>query len=1139
MSGLLTTGSIVAGYRISRLIGRGATGAVYVAEDSHGRQVALKVLIPELAQDTRFRERFQREAQMAAALDEPHVVPTIAMGEEDGTLYLAMSYVDGLDLREILKREGPLSSERTVDLVSQVASALDAAHALGLVHRDVKPGNVLVRSTEAGEHAYLCDFGLAKHVSSVNSLTGERAFVGTIAYISPEQIEGATIDARADVYSLGCMLFECLTGEAPFARESELAAVYAHLNEQPPRASDVRPGIPAGFDAVVAKALEKSPGDRYASCGELAAASAAALRGDVPSGRVGHRGRLALGALAAAALLVAAGAAAVVRHGDGDGDVTAGTARLAIAPKTIGVIDPRSREVAGHIAFASQPWDVAFDARAAWVLLGDERRVARVDLASRKVLSSTRLPFVPGGIATGGGATWVTEDRGPGLVSLDRATGKIVQRFSVPIRGERTASPTGIAFGAGSVWVARGPEAARVDPADGHVMRRFLTPLAASAVVFSQGSVWVASAENGRVVKIDPGTNRITAATPLHGTITDLAVDNAAVWASIVPDNVVYRMSPDDGSVLGTIPTGPWPSSLSLGDGIWVADAKGRQIVRVDRGGQRQRIPVSGPPWMARYHDGLLWASVGAPEPVVSDATGGTLRIPLADDAIGNADPATVWGPVYRQLAYATCVYLVNYPDAPGAAGRTLRPEVASAMPVVSPDGRTYTFRIRPGFRFSPPSGQAVTAETYRSTIERVLSPRIGEGGRPNLAGHVLADVVGAKAFIAGKAPHIRGIMARGDTLSITLTRPAGDFLARLSTSYFCPVPVGTRPVPGGGGQAPIAMAGPYYVVSTAARRVVLERNPNYTGSRPRNIKRIVYTQGITADAAIARVKSGRADYLSGDTVGNDPNGPLAPGGELDREYGLASRAGRAGGARYLPSAEPGVDALAFNTRRPLFRDARMRRAVAHALDRSALARVYGEQPTDRLIPPALGGNRGSIAYADEPDLTAARRLAGHGKRRTATLYFCGDPVGRHIAEIIRANLDRIGIDVRIDRSLGCLTGPEQKRLAAADLQLVTRADAAVDPAPFVELPLGDPFSAPGYWRDARLRKQIESARRLRGAERAAVYSRLAVELVRDAVPVAVFASFVTPEFFSARVGCEVTQGALHAADLGALCLRD
>ena len=282
MSTALTSGSIVAGFRIVRVIGQGAGGTVYLAADADGRQIALKVPIPELARDERFRQRFLREAQIAAALDEPHVVPTVAVGEDAGTLYLAMAYIDGLDLREILRREGPLDPERAVELIAQVAGALDAAHARGLVHRDVKPGNVLVASTDAGEHAYLCDFGLAKHISSVTSLTGDRNLVGTIAYISPEQIEGSAIDARADVYSLGCMLFECLTGEAPFTRESELAAVYAHMHEAPPLVSEARPEVSAAFDAVVVTAMAKAPGDRFASCGALAEASAAALRGREP-----------------------------------------------------------------------------------------------------------------------------------------------------------------------------------------------------------------------------------------------------------------------------------------------------------------------------------------------------------------------------------------------------------------------------------------------------------------------------------------------------------------------------------------------------------------------------------------------------------------------------------------------------------------------------------------------------------------------------------------------------------------------------------------------------------------------------------------------------------------------------------------
>jgi ABC-type transport system substrate-binding protein len=215
-----------------------------------------------------------------------------------------------------------------------------------------------------------------------------------------------------------------------------------------------------------------------------------------------------------------------------------------------------------------------------------------------------------------------------------------------------------------------------------------------------------------------------------------------------------------------------------------------------------------------------------------------------------------------------------------------------------------------------------------------------------------------------------------------------------------------------------------------------------------------------------------------------------------------------------------------------------MRRAVSYALDRAALAGVFGSRPSDRLVPPAVSGLDRALAYTGRPDLAAARRLAGHGVRRTAVLYLCGDPSNRRIAEIVRTNLSQIGIDVHIDQSLGCLNGPETSRLAAADLQLVSRFDASADPAPFVELSLGDRYSAPGYWGDVRLRNEVERARAIRGTARIAAYARLEAVLVRNAVPLAVYGSAVTPEFFSARVGCRVTQGALDLVDLGALCVR-
>jgi tRNA A-37 threonylcarbamoyl transferase component Bud32 len=307
MRSAVTADTMLAGFRLESLIGEGAMGAVYLAEDTkRGGRVAVKVLVPQLAQDDRFRRRFLRESQLAASLDHPHIVPIVTAGEEDGVLYLAMQYIEGSDLRELLRREGSLEPERALHLVAQVAEALDAAHAAGLVHRDVKPGNVLLAQGPEREHTYVCDFGLARHVSTARSLTSDRGLIGTIDYIPPEQIEGGTIDGRADVYSLGCVLFECLAGAPPFDRESELSVVFAHLNEPPPPLSELRPELPGAFDAVFATALAKSPDDRYSTCHELVEAARAALQGKTFVRRKHRRRRLLL---AAVAVLAAAGAA--------------------------------------------------------------------------------------------------------------------------------------------------------------------------------------------------------------------------------------------------------------------------------------------------------------------------------------------------------------------------------------------------------------------------------------------------------------------------------------------------------------------------------------------------------------------------------------------------------------------------------------------------------------------------------------------------------------------------------------------------------------------------------------------------------------------------------------------------------------
>ncbi|MFL5919988.1 MAG: protein kinase domain-containing protein [Gaiellaceae bacterium] len=262
-------GTLFAGYRIEAVRGRGGMSVVYRAEHPRlGSVVALKLLAAELAEDESFRERFVRESRAAASIPHPHIVPIYDAGDAEGVLYIAMRYVEGPDLKVLATEELPLA--RVLRIGAQVASALDAAHGRGLVHRDVKPANVLVeRGADDGDHAYLADFGLTKHVDSHSGLTGTGQFLGTVDYMAPEQIEGRPVDGRADQYALACVLFTCLTGSPPFTRESEVAVLWAHMRDDPPSLSAAGRGLSAA-DPVLAKALAKEPGERYSSCGELA-----------------------------------------------------------------------------------------------------------------------------------------------------------------------------------------------------------------------------------------------------------------------------------------------------------------------------------------------------------------------------------------------------------------------------------------------------------------------------------------------------------------------------------------------------------------------------------------------------------------------------------------------------------------------------------------------------------------------------------------------------------------------------------------------------------------------------------------------------------------------------------------------------
>lgn len=335
-------GATIAGYRVDGLAGHGGMGVVYRATQlSLGRTVALKLIAPELASDQTFRERFKRESRLAAAIDHPNVLPVYEAGETDGILFISMRWVGGTDLATLIKRGGGLDPARAAALIAQIGAALDAAHQLGVVHRDVKPANVLI-TTGAPEHAYLTDFGLVKRIASSAQLTQSGQFVGTVDYIAPEQIRGTGNDLCADVYALGCVLFHCLAGRVPFEADSEIAKIYAHLNEAPPHPSEIVPGLPPQLDGVIGRAMAKDPTERYRSAGDLGRAALAATgalvspNGDAatptrrgvslpqPSERSqragGGRGRRLVLPLGLAAGLAAIAAGALLYGGGAEGD---------------------------------------------------------------------------------------------------------------------------------------------------------------------------------------------------------------------------------------------------------------------------------------------------------------------------------------------------------------------------------------------------------------------------------------------------------------------------------------------------------------------------------------------------------------------------------------------------------------------------------------------------------------------------------------------------------------------------------------------------------------------------------------------------------------------------------------------------
>ena len=626
-------GSEIAGFRLEELLGRGGMGAVYRAEDVRlGRKVALKLLVPELAESERFRERFFRESQIAASLDHPHIVPIYAAGEAEGRLYLAMRYVEGDDLRRLIAREAPLDPDRALRLIEQVGDALDVAHERGLVHRDVKPANVLIAGRSGREHCYLTDFGLTKQTSSISGLTGTGELVGTIEYVSPEQIRGETVDARADVYSLGCVLYECLAAERPFARDSEVATLWAHVNEPPPALAGTHAELGSEIDAVMTRALAKAPADRHGSCGELVASARAALGlPDVSSPSTRPRPRRArrltptrwpvrvralVGAAAAVVLLAAVAGAVLLRGPDG---------LTGIRPLSVGVIDPASSEIVADIPVGFESSLLAAGEGFVWVLDQKASTLTRIDPATMEVVGPPRgIPAdgIPIALAVGEGSVWVAVNEGRTLAvieigpELGNVRGRIVLQTTQTGTFSVLREAVALAVGEHAVWaLERGQgEVTRIDPQTGRPKRLAEGLGASSSIAAGGGAVWLGGI-NG-VSKLDPATGAELGSTFVDGVLesetTAIAVGTDAVWFTGSSSAKLWQIQSGGETVLDSFPVGAGPSAVAVGAGgtVWVANSADESVSRVESGDDSsQRIELGASPGGIVTAFGRVWTS--------------------------------------------------------------------------------------------------------------------------------------------------------------------------------------------------------------------------------------------------------------------------------------------------------------------------------------------------------------------------------------------------------------------------------------------------------------------------------------------------------------------------------------------------
>jgi len=555
-------GSEIAGHRLDAVAGRGGMGVVYRATQLRlNRQVALKLIAADLASDPSFRERFEHESEIAAQIEHPHVIPLYEAGEQDGQLYITMRYVDGTDLRAMIEREGAIEPRKAAQILAQVCGALDAAHARALVHRDIKPANVLIAGTAEEPFAYLTDFGLTKQAATTGGMTKTGMFVGTLDYIAPEQLQGGPVDARADVYALGCMLYQMLTGRVPYVRDTEPAKIWAHMQEPPPSLREVAPQVPTAFDEVISRAMAKKPEDRYPSAGDLARAAKAAAA-DRTLGESDERS-VAVGQAAPQTAAGGVGPTAYAQQppgtyggqaapGWGQGTQQAGYGGPPSYPTGPGGAYPAG-------GYPSQP---------GYAPAQKKSKLPLIALIGGTALAAIIAFVVVLALAGGGG-----DDGG-------NAAGEVVGQ---PIRIGK--GPRDIAFGGGAVWTANLDDntVSRIDPGTSKATNIPVKDLFPFEVDFDDNAVWVSGPS--QIQKIDPATNEVTGTvTDTGGDVASVAAGDGYLWIAHDKEDTVTKVSESTLEPEGDpIKVGDRPLSIAVGEGgVWVSNYGDSTVTKIE-----------------------------------------------------------------------------------------------------------------------------------------------------------------------------------------------------------------------------------------------------------------------------------------------------------------------------------------------------------------------------------------------------------------------------------------------------------------------------------------------------------------------------------------------------------------------------